>query len=193
MTSVQIFTHGGAGERTWTINPSDSDPIPPERWIEALETVANAEWLTHRPLDPSDRMRRAYALLMQVILYLHRPQPEVEQYLVDFMQAEVTPESEIHRARKATTSIARVVLQDLASVPSNPLHADNPQVFAILGALMPLHDVYLDGLKEKEGIILDLPEWTEFWEKAQPILLELALKLDEAGFGLDKQEWEKDQ
>lgn len=53
-----------------------------DQWLQALETAATAQWLDVLPADPADRLRRAYALLMQVILYLHRPQNEIEQSLV---------------------------------------------------------------------------------------------------------------
>ncbi|KAF9497711.1 hypothetical protein BDN71DRAFT_560360 [Pleurotus eryngii] len=163
-----------------------------DQWLQALETAATAPWLDVLPADPADRLRRAYALLMQVVLYLHRPQNEIEQPLIDFMQAEAEPGSHIYRARQATIVLARAVIRDIASIPSTqPLHVDHPQIFALLGALTPLHDLYLAGHNSKDGKSLDLQEWTAFWERAQPILLDLASKLDEQGFGLDKEEWEK--
>ncbi|KAF4590925.1 hypothetical protein EYR40_009522 [Pleurotus pulmonarius] len=184
------------GARLYSSTPSAEDGVQrdaaADQWLEALETAATAQWLDVLPADPADRLRRAYALLMQVILYLHRPQNEIEQSLVDFMQAEAKAGSPIYRARQATIVLTRAVIRDIASIPSTqPLHVDHPQIFALLGALMPLHDLYLAGHNPKEGKSLDLQEWTAFWERGQPILLDLASKLDEQGFGLDKEEWEK--
>lgn len=44
---------------------------------------------------------------------------------------------------------------------------------------MPLYDVYL-----AQGPDLGQPVWSEFWSKAQQIMMALAAKLDEGGYGL---------
>jgi len=88
--------------------------------------------------------------------------------------------------------------RDLASVPLNsPLRTKHSDLFAIFGALQPIYDVYTvtadvdatsadtevqDG-KDRARFLGQLRAWTEFWSRAQPVLLALGMKLDEGGFG----------
>lgn len=55
--------------------------------------------------------------------------------------------------------------------------------FSILGALVPLHDMYI-----VHGEAPEVPVWSEFWSRAQPIILTLGMKLDEDGYGFKKSE-----
>ncbi|KAF8996432.1 hypothetical protein BDQ17DRAFT_1364434 [Cyathus striatus] len=162
--------------------------IPSERFVQVLKNTASAPWLSQIPSEQEDRLKRAYTLLFQVILYLGRPQePEAaQQFLVAFESAPVSPESEIGRARRAVAKILQAMIQDISSIPmSSPLRAAHSELFAVFGALLPLYDVHL---ATREGEVAD---WAEFWGRAQPILLQLAMKLDEDGYGLkleDEQE-----
>lgn len=58
--------------------------IPPEKWIKILENTASAPWLGSLPPVHEDRLKRAYALLFQIVIYLGRPQDaeEAGQYLL---------------------------------------------------------------------------------------------------------------
>lgn len=82
------------------------------------------------------------------------------------------------------TIITRAVVRDISSIPvSSPLRTEQTEVFNIFGALQALHDMYLmDG---------EVDNWGEFWSRAQPVVLSLGMKLDEVGFGLNLDEFEK--
>ena len=61
-----------------------SKEMPAEIWINALENTAKASWLNLVPQGHEDKLKRAYTLLYQIVLYLGRPQEEgkAEQFLV---------------------------------------------------------------------------------------------------------------
>jgi hypothetical protein len=63
---------------------SEQKDIPPEMWLTVLENTANAPWLSLVPQDHEDKLKRAYTLLYQIVLYLGRPQEDgkAEQFLV---------------------------------------------------------------------------------------------------------------
>jgi len=63
-----------------TVAPASST----ERWITVLENTATAPWLNIVPQDHEDKLKRAYTLLFQIVLYLGRPQEEdkAQQFLV---------------------------------------------------------------------------------------------------------------
>ncbi|KAF8878401.1 hypothetical protein BD779DRAFT_1554448 [Infundibulicybe gibba] len=167
--------------RQYTTAPPPDAPIPPEKWIEVLEKTASAPWLGALPPDHADRLRRAYTFLFQIVIYLGRPQEQEqgEQYLVAFESAPAPPESEIGRARKAVAALTRAIVQDISSIPlGSPLRTQHTGVFDIFGALQVLHDVHLT---DPDGEVAD---WRTFWGRAQPIILDLGMQLDEAGFGL---------
>ncbi|KAM6497622.1 hypothetical protein JOM56_005570 [Amanita muscaria] len=167
---------------------SGGKEIPPEWWINALEATANAPWLFHLPNEPVDRLKRAFTLLFQIILYLGRPQEEgvAIQFLNAFHSAVVPPESEIGRARRAVANITRAVVHDISSIPlTSPLRGEQVRLFEIFDALQPLHDVYLENMREGE---VDAGEWSEFWKRAEPVLLTLGETLDQGGFGLQPDE-----
>lgn len=97
------------------------------------------------------------------------------------MNSKATANSNIGRARKSVFGLARLVVSTLSSVPaSSPLWTRNPQIFALLGALEPTFMVYDEG--PDAG---DTHQWTQFWNRTQPILLELGSQLDQAGFGAE--------
>jgi hypothetical protein len=89
--------------------------------------------------------------------------------------------SDIARARAAIGVLTGTVVRDLASIPLNStIRADHREIFDIFGALVPLYDVYIS-----EGQDLEQPAWAEFWSKALRIMVPLAVKLDEGGYGLE--------
>jgi len=132
-------------------------------------------------------------------MYLGRPQESPEQFLVvsnaklhvkfqtdgdwgkqDFESAAAEPGSDLVRARRAITVLVGAVVRDLASIPQNsPLRAKHLETFGIFGALVPLYDTYI-----QDGVAPEVPVWTEFWSRAQPIILTLGMNLDTDGYGI---------
>ena len=200
--------------KTQTKNSKEGASIPPEAWIGALERTANAPWLFQLPHDPTDRLKRSFTLMFQVILYLGRPQEEdkATQFLTvrskfhlssplsadwrvgssqqAFTSAVVPPSSEIGRARRAVANITRAVVHDISSIPlSSPLREEQAEFFGVFDAMRLLNDMYLENMKKGEGEgEVDSQEWYEFWTRAEPVLLELAEMLDKNGFGLEPEE-----
>ncbi|TFK64324.1 hypothetical protein BDN72DRAFT_723674, partial [Pluteus cervinus] len=118
-------------------------------WIEALETTARAPWLGMIPLDDGDKLKQAYALLLQTVLYLGRPheggEDAVNQFLFAFQSLPVPPSSEISRARRATASITLAIIKNISSVPLNSaVRMNHQEIFGIFGALEVLGNTYLD-------------------------------------------------
>ncbi|KAF8625650.1 hypothetical protein AX15_005271 [Amanita polypyramis BW_CC] len=210
--AIPVLIRGfSSSQKCQNENSGGKKEIPPEWWIGALETTANAPWLFHLPQEPVDRLKRTFTLIFQIILYLGRPQ-ETEMahqflnvsgksfstkyfvassnhaHLQAFGTAIVPPESEIGRARRAVATITRAVVQDISSIPeSSPLREQHAELFGVFGALEPLHDVYL---KNTENNQMDVREWGDFWSKAEPVLISIAQALDEKGFGLEADERE---
>jgi hypothetical protein len=58
--------------------------MPPELWLTVLENTAKAPWLNLVSQEHEQKLKRAYTLLYQIVLYLGRPQEEgkAEQFLV---------------------------------------------------------------------------------------------------------------
>jgi len=145
-----------------------------------------------------DRLRRAYSLLFQIILYLGRPLSndvkEVEeathQFLLAINSAPVPADSEIGRARHAIAILTKQIQDDIASVPlSSELRSRHAQIFALADALGPLCDVHLQGvqqnkLPENGEVVDDGAKWQDFWTKAQHIVLALGEELDKDGYGI---------
>jgi hypothetical protein len=176
-------------------------------WLTVLENTATAPWLNLVEQDHKDKLKRAYTLMYQIVLYLGRPQEEgkAEQFLVvsqsspylslvlhllyqAFESAIVPANSEIGRARKATVTIMRAVVQKISSVPiSSSLRTEEADIFNIFGALQALHDMHLVNGGSEAG---EVESWSEFWSRTQPVMLALGMKLDEEGYGF---EWKKEQ
>jgi hypothetical protein len=75
----------------------------------------------------------------------------------------------------------QAVVQDISAVPfSSPLRSEKSEVFNIFGALHALHDMYV---VNSSGEIIEAENWTQFWSRAQPVVLTLGMKLDEEGYG----------
>ncbi|KAG6817502.1 hypothetical protein H0H87_008128 [Tephrocybe sp. NHM501043] len=164
--------------------PQDSSKSETERWISILENTTSAPWLFSSIPDVEKKLILAYTLLFQIVLYLSRPEGG-EQFLTAFETAPASSESEIGRARVAVPIILRAAVHHLSTVPLNsPVRAEHSDIFDIFGALQAIHDMYLT------EEISDLRTWSDFWSRAQPIVLELGMKLDEKGFGLPKDDVE---
>ncbi len=78
--------NGSSGED----EPSQPSQDPKDlNWLQFLESASKAPWLTQAPPHAEDRLRRAYSLLFQIILYLGRPLSndvkEVEQATQQFL------------------------------------------------------------------------------------------------------------
>ncbi|KAJ7196981.1 hypothetical protein GGX14DRAFT_671460 [Mycena pura] len=132
------------------------------------------------PGDAAGCLRISYAIIYEIITYVARHGDDSAAYLSVFMNSEAPADSTIGRARKSVFCLARLVVSVLSSVPaSSPLWIRNQQIFALLGALEHGLMVY-DG--PDTG---DTQQWTQFWDRTQPILLELGSQLDQAGFGAE--------
>ncbi|KAF5376905.1 hypothetical protein D9615_007354 [Tricholomella constricta] len=163
-----------------------------EKWISILENTASAPWLHKLSPDHASRLKVAYTLLFQIVLYLSRP-GESEQLLLAFATAPAPPDSEIGRARTAVGAIIKAAVHQLSSVPvSSPLRREQAEVFALFGALQVIHDMYLvDDEATAAGAGAGpggLEAWSAFWARTQPVVLELGMKLDEKGFGWTEEE-----
>lgn len=103
------------------------------------------------------------------------------------MKADVPRDSEIARGRRATATILRGVVRYISSVPStSSLRTTNSELFDIFDELKTLRDEHLMKGISKIG---ELQNWQKFWTKAQPIVLKLASKLEQQGYGyLDPEE-----
>lgn len=90
----------------------------------------------------------------------------------------------MYRARLAVISILKAVRTNINNIPQNSaLRKEQTEIFDLFGALTPLFD---SSLPTEQDVSVE--EWKEFWEKASPILLATGLKLDEKGYGFDKDE-----
>jgi hypothetical protein len=97
--------------------------------------------------------------------------------------APASPESDIGRARKAIVDITKAIVRQISSVPVNsPLRQEKREIFDTFGALQALHDNYL-----MEGVP-DFKQWSQFWTRSLPVLLELGNQLDQRGYGLTGEE-----
>jgi hypothetical protein len=157
-------------------------------YLAVLEATASAPWVAlehteHDKASPADRMKRAYSRVFQIIMYLGQPQNEeaAAKFLMNFEQAPLEAGSDIARARAAIVVLTGTVVRDLTSIPlKSAIRSEHHKIFEVFGALVPLYDLYI-----AEGQDLGQPAWSEFWSKAQHIMMALAMKLDEGGYGLD--------
>ena len=70
---------------------------------------------------------------------------------------------------------------------NSSLRSEKSAIFDIFGALQALHHMHVvNGVDETEN-------WTEFWTRAQPVVLALGMKLDEEGYGFDSDELHKER
>ncbi|KAF8060662.1 hypothetical protein FPV67DRAFT_302071 [Lyophyllum atratum] len=189
-TPRRSFMASSCSYRTRTLPPDEAEAkeadskAESEQWISILENTVSAPWLFSLPPDPEQRLKLAYALLFQIVLYLTRP-AEAEQFIVAFGTAPASSDSEIGRARASVGVIIKAAVHQMSSVPANsPVRSDQADVFDIFGALHAIHDMYLT-----DSDISDLETWSDFWMRAQPVVLELGMKLDEKGFGVTEDDW----
>lgn len=185
--------------------PNEQKPnVPAERdLLEAFEKMSFNPTIWLRLPDNNDRFKIAYLYLLQVIMYLGRPQASEEaaaQYLSAFDSLPAPPNTPIGRARTCTSICTSAIIHVLSSTPpSSPLRTEHPQIFEIVGALEPLRDRFLvervrpvgnEGNKTKgwEVGLEEVQDWKEFWGRAMPVLMELGIRLDDAGFGIREDE-----
>ena len=95
----------------------------------------------------------------------------------------MSPDSDIGRARRAIATLARIVIDDITSIPENSLlRKEHPNIFALHGALVPLVELHL---RDPNGAVAD---WKAFWTRAESPLFELNTELHNSGFGMDLDE-----
>ncbi|KAJ7618548.1 hypothetical protein FB45DRAFT_1007333 [Roridomyces roridus] len=128
------------------------------------------------PPDDAGRLIISYAIIYEIIRFLARHGEGSEAYLAVFMNSEASEESIFQRARNTILQGTQLLVSRFSGVPAtSPLRNAHPQLFGLFGALEVLlmaHEV-------------EPQPWRDFWGRAQPLLLDLAAQLDEAGFGAD--------
>ncbi|KJA24863.1 hypothetical protein HYPSUDRAFT_65167 [Hypholoma sublateritium FD-334 SS-4] len=162
-----------------------SEEVPHDAWVAILENTVSAPWLGVRPHTPERILERAFTLILQILLSLNMPRdPEAAQaFFFAFENAPVSPDSDIGRARRAIATLARIVIDDITSIPENSLlRKEHPNIFALHGALVPLVDLHL---RDPSGSVGD---WKAFWTRAESPIFELNTELHNSGFGKDLDE-----
>ena len=170
-----------------------------------LEATAKAPWLSSLSDSIDDRLKVAYLIVFQLVLYLDRPmelEATTQFFTVSLHQlsfnerrqrnpfqaletAPVSPGSDMGRARTAIVGITRGVVHQISSIPAHaPLRKEKREIFDVFSALQALNDAYLPG----NTADLDFRQWSEFWSRALPVVLELAYQLDQKGYGLTKED-----
>ncbi|KAJ7983145.1 hypothetical protein DFH06DRAFT_716181 [Mycena polygramma] len=164
-----------------TLTPEDkAAPKPQSEEDRALAflTGFREQACAITPGDEAACLRVSYSVIYEITRYLARHGDESEAYLSVFMNSEAPSNSNIDVARKSVFQLTEYIRGLFSSVSSSSsLRQEHRGIFDLIGALEPLLMVY-DG----EG---DTREWTAFWSRTQPILLELGVQLDKAGFGGD--------
>ncbi|KAJ7499858.1 hypothetical protein FB451DRAFT_46799 [Mycena latifolia] len=125
---------------------------------------------------PHFYLTASYALIYEITRYLARHGDDSEAYLSVFASSEAPQNSDLDRARKCVFRLTETVSTFISTVPqSSPLRAKHAAIFDLLGALEPLYMIYSEDS--------DIQAWRDFWSRAQPVILELGVQLDKAGFG----------
>ncbi|KAJ7775685.1 hypothetical protein DFH07DRAFT_952076 [Mycena maculata] len=125
------------------------------------------------PAEDPGLLRVSYAIIYEITRYLARHGDDSDGYLV-FMNSDAPEDSNLALARKSIFRLTEILVAYLSAVsPSSPLRQAHSGIFDLLGALEPLYIIY------------DESEWRFFWSRAQPVILELGVQLDQAGFGGD--------
>ncbi|KAJ6473159.1 hypothetical protein C8R45DRAFT_407918 [Mycena sanguinolenta] len=157
-------------------NKAQDPQTDDERSLALLERISEQILASTPPNDESDRLRISYSLIYEITRYLARHGDDSAAYLSVFMNSEAPPGSDIARARKCVFQLTEYVVRALSTIPSTSSHRTaHSAIFDLVGALEPSFMTY-DGESGTR-------EWTTFWSRVQPITLELALQLDQAGFG----------
>ncbi|KAF7324443.1 hypothetical protein MVEN_02642100 [Mycena venus] len=173
--------YGGNSPRCYpsysTLSQEEKVQTDDDRALAILEGVTE-QVLSRRPADDVSCLRLSYSLIYEMTRYLARHDDDSAAYLSVFMNSEAPPGSDIDRARKSVFKLTKFIVDNLTSVPlSSPHRVAHSAVFDLVSALEPSFMVY-DGED-------DAREWTKFWSRVQPIILELAVQLDQAGFGAE--------
>ncbi|KAF7331453.1 hypothetical protein MKEN_00024000 [Mycena kentingensis (nom. inval.)] len=156
--------------------PSPKDLSDEEALARIDQVPSMGDVFRQVPKKDLSRITSAYLLICEVMLYLARPGENAPAYLSMFTNAAVPPDSEIGRARKALFDITKLATELLSAVPdSAALKNEYAPVFGLSGALDACFLAYEGPGKHGDE---DLQEWTKFWSRAQPIVLEMAVMLD---------------
>ncbi|KAJ7813888.1 hypothetical protein B0H14DRAFT_2851867 [Mycena olivaceomarginata] len=160
--------------------PDSTDPEPLQTADSEAQALARLEGFADRidkfiPGEDNGRLRVSYALIYEILQYLCRHGEGSETYLTVFMNHDAEEGSNLYRARKSVRRLTEIVVKYLSAVGPS-LREKHSAVFNLFGALEPLCMFQA----------ADTPqEWKSFWGRAQPILVELGVELDKAGFGAD--------
>ncbi|KAJ7124505.1 hypothetical protein C8R44DRAFT_734980 [Mycena epipterygia] len=146
-----------------------------EKYAEGMESfeMPRAAAADHQPEAPL--LIVCYAIIHEITSYLARHGDDgAPAYLSVFMNSEAPEDSDLDRARRSVGALTKKIVALFKSVSSSsPLRAEHSAIFALSAALENLC-ISCDAL--------DLG-WRDFWSRAQPMVLELGAKLQEAGFG----------
>ncbi|KAL1705776.1 hypothetical protein EV121DRAFT_279355 [Schizophyllum commune] len=169
-------------------NEPESDDVPPPdfHYTSALERIAESDFI-QKVVPPTDRTRleKVHSLLLLIVSYLNRGATVSEDaalsMMVTFSTVAVPPDSEIARARKATVKLIDAIVRTLLAVPEgSQTRTEQSEIFGFAGAMLPLHAMYVQG--KEPGADLTLQEWTDFWNRMQPLLLDLMFALEKKGY-----------
>ncbi|KAL1750685.1 hypothetical protein FB107DRAFT_294421 [Schizophyllum commune] len=169
-------------------NGPESDDVPPPDfdYTSALERIAESDFI-QKVVPPTDRTRleKVHSLLLLIVSYLNRGATVSEDaalsMMVTFSTVAVPPDSEIARARKATVKLIDAIVRTLLAVPEgSQTRTEQSEIFGFAGAMLPLHAMYVQG--KEPGADLTLQEWTDFWNRMQPLLLDLMFALEKKGY-----------
>ncbi|KAL1672335.1 hypothetical protein EV122DRAFT_294948 [Schizophyllum commune] len=169
-------------------NEPESDDVPPPDfdYTSALERIAESDFI-QKVVPPTDRTRleKVHSLLLLIVSYLNRGATVSEDaalsMMVTFSTVAVPPDSEIARARKATVKLIDAIVRSLLAVPEgSQTRTEQSEIFGFAGAMLPLHAMYVQG--KEPGADLTLQEWTDFWNRMQPLLLDLMFALEKKGY-----------
>lgn len=164
----------------------DDVPPPDFDYTAALESIAESDFIQKAvPSTDRGRLEKVHSLLLLIISYLNRGATMSEDaalsMMVTFSTVAVPPGSEIARARKATILLISAIVQNLLAVPEgSQVRTEQAEIFGFAGAMLPLHAMYVQG--KEPGADLSVEEWTDFWNRMQPLLLDLMFALEKHGF-----------
>ncbi|KAF7300980.1 hypothetical protein MIND_00661100 [Mycena indigotica] len=181
-----VAQNGGsvARRQPYSTQPADGAPNPSpmanmseEEALLRIERIESLGDVFHTvPHDSPERLAAAYLLLCEVLAYLSRHGEEAPAYISIFTNTAVPADSDVARARKAIFTTTKLTAQILGAVgASSKIREANASAFALHGALDALFVSYRGPSDDGE-----LPQWVDFWNRAQPIVVELARVLDDS-------------
>ncbi|KAJ7683555.1 hypothetical protein B0H17DRAFT_1181586 [Mycena rosella] len=130
--------------------------------------------------EPHYYLLASHTIISEVTSYLARHGDGSEAYLSIFMNSNAPRGSDLLRARRCVFNLTETAVAFISLVPrSSPLRAEHTAIFDLNGALEPLYMLYNEDI--------DTRQWREFWNRAQPVILELWAELHKAGFGPEEE------